>query len=123
MGASEKVDVRQLFKLIRQRSGMYLLDGKYSTYVAFVVGCDCVADCLQGFNDWVHQTYGGTGETPYHWSAQFVHSRFPERFNTKWLLTDDENELVVADLFDALDAFLKERPSTFQVLTVNSAAG
>jgi hypothetical protein len=101
---------------------MYLVDSRYETLVAFVNGCDCATECLEGFTNWLHQRNGGTGSTPVHWSGQLVYARFPEQYNTKWTLTSEEDSLVVTDLFEALDGFLSEHISTFEVLPLSEDA-
>jgi hypothetical protein len=109
-------DARKLFESVRRRPGMYLVNCRYDSFVTFVIGCDCATECFEGFTDWLHQRNGGTGSTPYHWSAQLVHARFPERFNTQWTPTSEEDALLVTDLFETLDAFLSEHVSTFAIL-------
>ena len=112
------VDFRQLFRSVRATPGMYGLDSRYRTAVAFVSGCDMATNrqLLAGFNEWMFASTGGSGDSSLSWSGWVVLKRFPDLMQVRYdTLTPEQQSQLVGDLFDEIDKFLAEAGSTYTV--------
>jgi hypothetical protein len=97
---------------------MYGVNWQYRSAVAYVLGCDDAtgAQLLAGIQEWAQTKFAG--ERNVAWWGQLVDSRFPDLNRLlEWdaQLKEDEQLLLTADLFAALDEFLADRAATFNI--------
>jgi hypothetical protein len=97
---------REYFATMRQRPGMYLRasDWSYSTAVAYLEGWLVATDpaLSRAFSAWL-------GEPSIVWEATIALRRYPDLARPYHEFGTEANELLINDLFDALDGFLASR--------------
>lgn len=108
------VDFRALFRDVGIRRGMYGLDPRYSTLVAFVEGCDAAtnAELLSGFRDWLGSKLLGQPKSNIAWWAIIAGVHVGECLEGSRHISDlppELDEQLCADLLRFLDQFLEER--------------
>jgi hypothetical protein len=91
---------------------MWLPSDRYDCLVSFITGCDVATGgiLLEGFDSWIASQVSGGKESPLHWSA-VVARRHPAMLDGSCSFADmnaEINEEVVNDLFNLLEAFLRE---------------
>lgn len=99
---------RELFALVRQRPGMYGLDGSFAHFSIFVTGCDAGTSwsLLAGFREWLIVRVNDGDNLA--WPFLVLWLAFPLGKNPNELDAND-NAVAVDMLFRLLDEFLELR--------------
>ncbi|MFB0618674.1 hypothetical protein [Streptomyces sp. AGS-58] len=103
----------ELIASIRDRPGMYCLDGSYYAAAMLVAGIDLGRSgrLLDGFREWLLARKGE--ESSFVWILLVLEDAFPDAGIRHWSqLTDDRQQQAVSHLFALLLAFLSERDAT-----------
>ncbi|MEU7662565.1 hypothetical protein [Streptomyces lincolnensis] len=101
---------RELIERVRDRPGMFGLNGFYYPTVTFLDGYDLGRSgaLLQGFTEWLIARKGK--ETSLGWRALVLEEVFPDSGIRHWSsLTEDQQQPAVDHLFALLLDFLDER--------------
>ncbi|WP_329218438.1 hypothetical protein OG352_19185 [Streptomyces sp. NBC_01485] len=101
---------RELIEKIRDRPGMFGLDGSYYPTAMFLTGLDLGTSgrVLDGFREWLLIRKGE--ESSYMWIPLVLEDAFPGTGIRHWkTLTESQQQLAVDHLFALLVAFLTER--------------
>ena len=105
------MDYRKLFSDVRQRPGLFGLDGSFHDFTVFVRGCEAGNDwqLLAGFREWL-VTRNGHGDNLV-WEALVLHQAFPDGPPRRERLREEPelDEVAVGALFRLLDEFLELR--------------
>jgi len=112
------IDFRDLFAGAGKRPGMYGIDDRYRSAVAYVEGCDAATgyELLEGMSEWLDgKIYDREGRGSVAWWGLVVTRRFPHLGSGKWSFTPEQEALLTNDLWAVLDEFLADRPHTFNV--------
>ncbi|MEV7682940.1 hypothetical protein AB0O64_30975 [Streptomyces sp. NPDC088341] len=105
-------ELRELIGKVRDRPGLYGLDGTYYPTVTFLMGLDMGRSgrLLDGFTEWLLRRKGE--ESSLGWQALTLEEAFPDAGIRHWgALTKDQQQLAVDRLFSLLLDFLDERDS------------
>jgi len=101
---------RELIEKIRDRPGMFGLDGSYYPTAMFVTGLDVGTSgrLLDGFREWLIQRKGD--ESSFIWPLLVLEDAFPDAGIRHWTsLTESQQQPTTDHLFALLLAFLTER--------------
>lgn len=101
---------RELIENIRDRPGMYCLDGTYYAAAMLVQGIDLGTSgrLLNGFREWLLARKGE--ESSFMWIPLVLEDAFPGTGIHNWKqLSDSRQQPAVDHLFTLLIAFLSER--------------
>ncbi|MFI2765456.1 hypothetical protein ACH5A3_42690 [Streptomyces echinatus] len=101
---------KELIESIRDRPGMYALDGTYYATVMLVVGIDLGMSgrLLDGWRDWLLARKGEPNSRM--WICLVLEDAFPGAGIWHWShLTQEQQQHAVDHLFTLLIAFLSER--------------
>jgi hypothetical protein len=105
------VNYRELFAEVRQRPGMFGVEGSYRSLCAFVLGVNAGNGwaLLLGFQEFL-VTRLGYGDNLF-WSALVSHLAFPGSDRDRHAVLDEPgyDEIASATLFQLLDEFLERR--------------
>lgn len=105
------MDYRKLFADVRQRPGMFTLDGSFHDFTVFVRGCEAGNDwqLLAGFRESL-VVRCGLGDNLI-WEALVLHQAFPDGPPPRAQLKAGTavNGVAVEALFRLLDEFLRRR--------------
>ncbi|RSM79984.1 hypothetical protein DMH04_30765 [Kibdelosporangium aridum] len=107
------VNYQELFDAVHKRPLMFGLDGSYSSYCAFMMGCDagngfCL---LHGFREWlVLRLEKGAN---FSWQVLVLELALPDNQleSPSDPLDSETNSVVVGALFDLLREFFQDRES------------
>jgi hypothetical protein len=105
---------RVRFAHVAKRRSMYVMDDRFITAVAFVVGYDQALEArlLTGFGDWLCTRAGRQPLSNLVWWAVIEDLVFPdwlaEQRSAEALIPEEDRKLVQF-MFEQLDAFLAER--------------
>jgi len=102
----------ELIKKIRDRPGMFGLDGSYYPAVMLLTGLDLGTSgrLLDGFRAWLLQR--GGKENSFIWPLLVLEDAFPDSGVRHWSsLTEEQQQRAMEHLFTLLLAFLAERKS------------
>src|SRR5206468_1056284 len=107
---AHRIEFRNVIGAVKERPGMYGVDGQYSSAVAFVSGCDAMTGwkLLQGFAGWIRAEYG-LPEGSIGWFGLAAELALPglERSGRRYAeLSPQEHVRASTQLFEMLDAFL-----------------
>jgi hypothetical protein len=103
---------RELIEKIRDRPGMYSLEGTYYPTAMFITGLDIGTSgrLLDGFREWLLARKGE--ESSFTWIPLVLEDAFPGTGIRHWKsLAESQQQPAVDHLFDLLTAFLAERES------------
>ncbi|MER6787549.1 hypothetical protein ABT330_23505 [Streptomyces sp. NPDC000658] len=101
---------RELIEMIRDRPGMFGLDGSYYPTAMFLTGLDVGTSgrLLAGFREWLLARKGE--ESSFTWMLLVIEDAFPATGLRHWAsLTKSQEQSAVDHLFDLLLAFLAAR--------------
>ncbi|MFB9238253.1 hypothetical protein ACFFWC_22300 [Plantactinospora siamensis] len=119
------MDHREHFAAIRQRPGLYGLDGSFGQFSAYLAGFDAGTDgrALDGFREWLVGRLG-TGDN-LAWTGLVLHLAFPGGWpRLRERLTDPaQNAVAVSTLFELLADFLAEREQPDRPAAISPTAG
>ncbi|MGI5491043.1 hypothetical protein [Microtetraspora malaysiensis] len=110
------MDYRQLFCDLRQRPGMFGLDGSFKSYETFLMGCDAGNDwgLFAGFRKWLIMRWGK--HSSYGWPGLVLSLAMPDGFSLP--LTPDLDAQAVTTLFELLDKFWEQRTGAHGVANI-----
>jgi hypothetical protein len=107
------VNYQELFDAVRKRPLMFGLDGSYSSYCAFITGCDAGNSfcLLYGFREWLFLRLKKGAN--FSWQTLVVELALPgaQLESPSAPLDSDTNSIVVGALFDLLREFFRDRES------------
>ncbi|MER7099682.1 hypothetical protein ABT383_08360 [Streptomyces humidus] len=101
---------RELIEMVRDRTGMFGLNGSYYPTAMFLTGLDLGTSgrLLDGFREWLLARKGE--ESSFTWMLLVIEDAFPGTGPRHWAsLTESQQQSAVDHLFDLLIAFLVER--------------
>jgi hypothetical protein len=101
---------RELIEGIRDRPGMFALDGSFYPTAMFLTGLDCGTSgrLLDGFREWLLRRQ--SKESSFIWPLLVLEDAFPASDVHHWSsLTNEQQQPAVDHLFALLVAFLAER--------------
>jgi hypothetical protein len=109
------IDYRAHFARVAKRPGMFGLDWRYRSLVAYILGFDDATggSMLSGIDEWLAERYADGHTASIAWWGQIHRHCFPDQTSDKRItytdLDQQQSAVAIAELVAVLDTFLAER--------------